>query len=355
MGRVTDEARLSWLAAEIVTPEDLAGQFLSELAGFVGATSSIVYYFATGGRLEPLGGNAADAVPGHGRTFAAQDPLMLSVIARSQIPFAMVQQTGRADLVVDRDFRRSIVYQQHYRAMDVEHFLFLFPSDRPFGHDGMAGFLLGRHESAEPFDVALLDHLSVIEGALRAAVRRMLRGQAAQQQRDALATMIERGGEFPVVMLDERQKLIWGTGDALARIERYPEVLPSIRAMAAQLQASLDRPSEIPAPWTFRKRLGPRHVLQGELEVVRDTWLRPIIACHFKVEVEARDSSMKLSAAEGRVLDGIVGGLSNKEIGEQLGLSVDTVRTHVRKLLAKLGVDSRVKAALWAAKNRELP
>ena len=53
-----------------------------------------------------------------------------------------------------------------------------------------------------------------------------------------------------------------------------------------------------------------------------------------------------LTPAEKNVL-GLVGtGLSNEEIGERLFVSPATVRTHVYNLFKKLGVRSRVQAAL---------
>src|SRR5690606_36010227 len=118
----------------------------------------------------------------------AVDPLMLSVRGRPQMPFLAVQQQDRADLVDDREFRLGTVYREHYRAMEVEHFAFLFPSDKAFGEGGMAGFLLGRHEHAPPFEAERLARLHMVEGALRAALRRVQRTQALLLQRDALAT-----------------------------------------------------------------------------------------------------------------------------------------------------------------------
>ena len=52
-----------------------------------------------------------------------------------------------------------------------------------------------------------------------------------------------------------------------------------------------------------------------------------------------------LTRAEANVLRLLVRGLSNREIGEKLHVSIETVRTHVRRLLNKLDVTSRSKAA----------
>ncbi|HEX2783493.1 MAG TPA: response regulator transcription factor [Ilumatobacteraceae bacterium] len=62
-----------------------------------------------------------------------------------------------------------------------------------------------------------------------------------------------------------------------------------------------------------------------------------------------------LSAREGEVLALIALGKSNGEIGHELFLSVDTVKTYVRRLYAKLGVNNRAQAALCAERHHVLP
>jgi DNA-binding NarL/FixJ family response regulator len=55
-----------------------------------------------------------------------------------------------------------------------------------------------------------------------------------------------------------------------------------------------------------------------------------------------------LSEREREVLALLGCGLSNQAIADELYLSVDTVKTHVRKVFAKLGVNNRTQAALLA-------
>ena len=47
--------------------------------------------------------------------------------------------------------------------------------------------------------------------------------------------------------------------------------------------------------------------------------------------------------------------MSNIEIGKELFLSVDTIKTYVRRLYAKLGVRNRAQAALRAAGYNVMP
>ena len=62
-----------------------------------------------------------------------------------------------------------------------------------------------------------------------------------------------------------------------------------------------------------------------------------------------------LSVREQEVLALIAYGMSNAEIGKELFLSVDTVKTYVRRLYSKLGVKNRAQAALQAARYNVLP
>jgi len=58
-----------------------------------------------------------------------------------------------------------------------------------------------------------------------------------------------------------------------------------------------------------------------------------------------------LTNRESQVLRHVAMGLSNREIGKSLGISVETVKEHVQNILRKLDVNDRTQAAVWALKN----
>ena len=65
----------------------------------------------------------------------------------------------------------------------------------------------------------------------------------------------------------------------------------------------------------------------------------------------AAQETLGISAREKEVLDLLADGLSNKEIANRLCVSPNTVKTHVARLLAKLGARRRTEAI---SKAREL-
>jgi two-component system nitrate/nitrite response regulator NarL len=58
-----------------------------------------------------------------------------------------------------------------------------------------------------------------------------------------------------------------------------------------------------------------------------------------------------LTEQELRILERIAGGLSNKLIGRELNIAEGTVKVHVKHILRKLGLRSRVEAAVWAVET----
>lgn len=59
-----------------------------------------------------------------------------------------------------------------------------------------------------------------------------------------------------------------------------------------------------------------------------------------------------LTEQENRILELISAGLSNKAVARELNISDGTVKVHVKHLLKKLNLRSRLEAAVWAIEHR---
>jgi two-component system NarL family response regulator len=62
----------------------------------------------------------------------------------------------------------------------------------------------------------------------------------------------------------------------------------------------------------------------------------------------------KLTDRELQVLKLVAQGLSNREVAEQLFISENTVKNHVRNILEKLHLHSRMEAVVYAVREKLL-
>jgi LuxR family maltose regulon positive regulatory protein len=120
----------------------------------------------------------------------------------------------------------------------------------------------------------------------------------------------------------------------LAELRRELGDRPAARELVLEARELL---AGCPEPGTLAPRLVEQ--LEATLRLVVDqSGARPVI-------IE------ELTAREQAVLGLLPTGLSTREIGDELGISRDTVKTHTRRIYQKLGVSSRRHAV---ARGRDL-
>jgi two-component system nitrate/nitrite response regulator NarL len=98
--------------------------------------------------------------------------------------------------------------------------------------------------------------------------------------------------------------------------------------------------------------LALRDIVNGKTVVAPD--LAPVLARIVQGDtVEADDNSpfSKLTPRENEILSLLAEGQSNKVIARNLGISDGTVKLHVKSILRKLGIHSRVEAAVIAVEE----
>jgi DNA-binding NarL/FixJ family response regulator len=83
--------------------------------------------------------------------------------------------------------------------------------------------------------------------------------------------------------------------------------------------------------------------------------LAPEAAARLLREVRAPESPEKLSERETEVLRLLARGYANKTIARELGITERTVKAHVGSILAKLHLESRTQAALYAGRIGLVP
>ena len=95
------------------------------------------------------------------------------------------------------------------------------------------------------------------------------------------------------------------------------------------------------------RRLGQRiKSAEGDLRTARACYAALLEASRTYMGVnELRMAPARLTAQELRVANLVAAGMSNMEIAEALHVSVHTVKTHVKTVLAKLSIRSRWQMA----------
>ncbi|MFI5012947.1 MAG: LuxR C-terminal-related transcriptional regulator [Hyphomicrobiales bacterium] len=105
-------------------------------------------------------------------------------------------------------------------------------------------------------------------------------------------------------------------------------------------------------PLTFVKSL--------ELVMLGETLLPSTLLASIPHREEARPEPIAgrctatLTPREDRILRSLVEGHSNKEIARKLDIAEATVKAHVKSVLRKIGVRSRMQAAIWALNDASL-
>ena len=151
-----------------------------------------------------------------------------------------------------------------------------------------------------------------------------------------------------VVLMD----LMMPERDGVAAIQAIHQELPEIRIIV--LSSFGDDPmvrSALRAGATgyLLKRLEPDELLQASRDVhvggspMSNSIARKVVASFQQADAAGKKQNL-LSAREQAVLDCLAQGLAYKQIGDQLGISINTIRSHLRHIYEKLHVQSRTEA-----------
>jgi two-component system, NarL family, response regulator LiaR len=201
--------------------------------------------------------------------------------------------------------------------------------------------------------LVIVDDHSVVREGLRAFLRLQegidVVGEAAGA--DA-AIRVAAAASPDVVLLD----LVMPDGDGIGAIRRLLEVAPGARVLVltsfaddAQIFAAM----AAGAAGYLLKDVDPAALADG----IRDVHAgRPALHPSVAARLMRRGDSPApthgdITAREHDVLRLVVEGLPNKQIAQRLGIGEKTVKTHVSRVLAKLGVEDRTQAAVLAIRE----
>ena len=141
--------------------------------------------------------------------------------------------------------------------------------------------------------------------------------------------------------------------DGIECVERLKKLVPGIQIVMLTVYEDADqifRALAAGASGYLLKRLNPDKLLEAIREVheggspMSYSIARKVVASFQKAGRTASEQRALLSPREQMVLDCLAKGLAYKQIADQLGISVTTIRSYLRRIYEKLHVQSRSEA-----------
>jgi len=201
----------------------------------------------------------------------------------------------------------------------------------------------------------IADDHPLFRGALRQAVNGLFdRADVAEAGSfEEIPEILERGGEIDLVLLDLRMPGVRGFSGLMYLRAQYPH-LPIVVISANDDPAVIRRCMEFGASGFIPKTLGIEAMREAIARVLEGgVWTPPDVDLNSGPDAETAATIARLATLtpqQVRVLMMLSGGLLNKQIAHELGLSEATVKAHVSAILQKLGVESRTQAVIAAGK-----
>lgn len=339
-------------AAEAISLEDIGRHTLPLFERLVGSSRMLMYRSLKDDAFVPIAG-AQECLPEYVSQFAAQDPLQNFLHCKN--PVLLSATRCRAW----REFRENRPLVQFYNRWELSRLLHLRLTDTGHMQPGHAAIVCGRSARQPDFEEADLRAAQTVLPALRAALRRSTRVSSRLDSAAAVEALFERGSTRALLAFDLQGKLLWISSRAekllaphLGAARKMPESLLLAVKQVAALAEKGPQPAGTQPPyrWTLAQTSG--QLLEGELYLERSA-AGPFVAADFGSDRVAPNlleiaQSRRLTPAETEVLSDLVRGCSDAEIAGHRFVSMATVRTHVTRVIQKLGVRSRLQAAALA-------
>ncbi|GII92445.1 response regulator [Sinosporangium siamense] len=206
--------------------------------------------------------------------------------------------------------------------------------------------------------VFLADDDTLIRGGLRALLQAepdiSVVGEA-RNGREAIEGV--RATRPDVVVMDIRMPGYNGI-NATREITSWPQPRPRVLVLTTfDLDEVVDDSIAAGADGFLLKRATPEQVVAGIRTVASgDALLAPSVTRRLLTAHAARHTggdptaalAARLTEREADVLRALAGGMSNTEIARSMHVSLETVKTHIKNVLGKLGVRDRTQAVVWA-------
>ncbi|HKY62642.1 MAG TPA: LuxR C-terminal-related transcriptional regulator [bacterium] len=335
---------------EAATLDDLGRSVLPLLEQSLETSASLLYRIDAEGRLVNIAGTQVLANYEYMGEHRGHDPMQ-------KVMHGVNPWICHASRYPEfQEMKGSPVYEFSL-CQGIDDYLFLRLSETAHDAPGMVGILLARpkgRDFGEGEEFLMAKTLS----PLKSLTRRALRWEEFSRTRPYVETMLESAGP-PKIALDFDGNLLWASEQAILAIgldHGSRRSLPEILVQAARRFRRLYAKSLDPAPLMSNvqiRRRGQAFSIRADLRVIQTRTGTAFVVAELEVpgvspRLKEAALNYRLSVAETEVLHWLARGLADREIGKKLFISHATVRSHVGQILAKMGVASRVQAALLA-------
>jgi DNA-binding NarL/FixJ family response regulator len=206
-----------------------------------------------------------------------------------------------------------------------------------------------------PISVLLVDDDQLMRAGLRLIIEQTpdlrIRGEAADGRQAVEAARRERPD---VVVMDVRMPVMDGI-EATRQITGGPHPPKVLILTTFELDEYVFSALQAGASGFLLKRSPPEQLVEAIRTVAAgEALLSPSVTRRLIEAFSSRPSRRDnprfadMTDREREVLVAIARGLSNEELAEELFISENTVKTHVKRVLAKLGARDRVQAVVMA-------
>jgi DNA-binding NarL/FixJ family response regulator len=193
----------------------------------------------------------------------------------------------------------------------------------------------------------VVDDHPVVRQGIRALLERELPGVQVVDAENAAEAMADAGGEAPdVIVIDpsaagaEVEKLISELRDSLDSAIVVFTGNGGPRLLADALKAGVKG---------YVRKDSPPEDLVRAIQAARsgEFYVDPALSSSIVLE----EGDRTLTARQREILQMLADGMQTDAVARQLGLSTETVRTHTKRILAKLHADTRTQAVAIAIRN----
>ena len=186
----------------------------------------------------------------------------------------------------------------------------------------------------------VVDDHPVVRQGIRALLERELDGVEVSTAATPEAALEESGGDTPDVVVIDLRRVGGDVHDAVTKLQdtlQSPIVVFTADGGPRMLSEAL----KAGVKGYVRKDSPPEDLIRA-IQAARngEFYVDPALSSSLLLE----EGERTLTARQREILQMLADGMHTEEVARQLGLSTETVRTHTKRILSKLGAGTRTQA-----------